>query len=70
MTYFMRVGIFRIGLNRIDLGCWQLTLSRSNYGNNDMARNRKEALRYDEVCDNIYRSSLPYKVDSVNIVFQ
>ena len=44
MSHFMRVGIFRIGLNRIDLGCWRLTLSRSNYGSNDMDRNRKEAL--------------------------
>ena len=44
MSHFMRVGIFRIGLNRIDLGCWRLTLSRSNYGSNDMDINRKEAL--------------------------
>ena len=26
MSNFMRVGIFRIGLNRADLGCWRLTL--------------------------------------------
>ena len=25
---------------------------------------------HDELCDNIYRSSLPQKVDSVNIIFQ
>ena len=27
MTHFMGVGIFRIGLNRTDLGCWRLTLT-------------------------------------------
>ena len=26
--------------------------------------------RYNELCDNIYRSSLPYKADSLNIIFQ
>ena len=26
MSHFMGVGIFRIGLNRPDLGCWRLTL--------------------------------------------
>ena len=26
MSHFMGVGIFRIGLNRTDLGCWRLTL--------------------------------------------
>ena len=28
MSNFMGVGIFWIGLNRADLGCWRLTLSR------------------------------------------
>ena len=27
MIHFMGVGIFRIGLNRPDLGCWRLILS-------------------------------------------
>ena len=27
MSNFMGVGIFWIGLNRVDLGCWRLTLS-------------------------------------------
>ena len=27
MSHFIGVGIFRIGLNRPDLGCWQLTLN-------------------------------------------
>ena len=26
--------------------------------------------RYNKLCDNIYRSSLPYKTDSVTIIFQ
>ena len=26
--------------------------------------------RYNELCDDIYRRSLPYKADSVNIIFQ
>ena len=26
--------------------------------------------RYNELCDSIYQSSLLYKVDSVNIIFQ
>ena len=26
MSHFMGVGIFRIGLNWPDLGCWRLTL--------------------------------------------
>ena len=26
MSYFMGVGIFRIGLKQTDLGCWRLTL--------------------------------------------
>ena len=28
MSHFMEVGIFRIGLNRTDFGCWQLTLNQ------------------------------------------
>ena len=30
MSHFMGVGIFRIGLNRPDLSCWRLTLSKLN----------------------------------------
>ena len=26
--------------------------------------------RYNKLCDNIYRSSLPYKTDSLTIIFQ
>ena len=29
-----------------------------------------EKKHYNELCDNIYRSSLPYKADSVNIIFR
>ena len=29
MSNFMGVGIFWIGLNRTDLGCWRLTLSKT-----------------------------------------
>ena len=28
MSHFMGMGIFRIGLNRTDLGCWRLTLTK------------------------------------------
>ena len=28
MSNFMGVGVFWIGLNRADLGCWRLTLRR------------------------------------------
>ena len=31
MSNFMGVGIFWIGLNRADLGCWGLTLSTSDW---------------------------------------
>ena len=31
MSNFMGVGIFWIGLNRTDLGCWRLTLRWSEY---------------------------------------
>ena len=28
MSHFIGVGMFQIGLNRTDLGCWRLTLSQ------------------------------------------
>ena len=33
MSHFIGIGIFRIGLNRTDLGCWRLTLSESEAEN-------------------------------------
>ena len=42
MSHFMGVGIFRIGLNRTDLGCWRLTLSfRSHLFNKRCRRDKK-----------------------------
>ena len=32
MSHFMGVGIFRIGLNRTDLGSWRLTLNLKALG--------------------------------------
>ena len=41
MSNFMGVGIFWIGLNRADLGCWRLTLEYSlKYSNIMHVRNR------------------------------
>ena len=58
-----RERVYAIFDHRMDL-----FLGRSNYVSNDIGRNHREA--YNELCDYIYRSSLPYKADSVNIVFQ
>ena len=54
---------YTIIYHRIDL-----FLSRRNNASNNWLEIEKK--RRNELCDNIYRSSLPYKADSVNIIFQ
>ena len=44
MSNFMGVGIFWIGLNRADLGCWRLTLSVQRDCN---LENKRRKLRWD-----------------------
>ena len=45
MSHFMRVGIFRIGLNRTDFGCWRLTLNTTDL--HPLTVERKETNRKD-----------------------
>ena len=46
-----------------------LFLSRRNYVGNIIWLEIVKKL-YNELCDNIYRSALPYKTNSLNITFQ
>ena len=62
MSNFMGVGIFWIGLNRADLGCWRLTLNDPD--------SFKGYLYLQDIINSVERANFPYlKIISFTTIY-